>query len=73
MQRLGGEGPQLARQGEATSGAFLGKLWGSRGKLLERHELGNLQRRQSVSSQGGPGEGGRGGGQRIQATEDRKP
>lgn len=44
VQGLGGEGPQLARQGEASSGAILGELWGSCRKLLKRHELGNLQR-----------------------------
>lgn len=46
MQGLGGEGPQLARQGEASRGTILGELWGPRGELLERHELGNLQRTQ---------------------------
>lgn len=44
MQGLGSEGPQLAGQGEASSGAILGELWGSCRKLLKRHELGNLQR-----------------------------
>lgn len=44
MQGLGSEGPQLAGQGEASSEAILGELWGSCRKLLKRHELGNLQR-----------------------------
>lgn len=44
VQGLGSEGPQLAGQGEASSGAVLGELWGSCRKLLKRHELGNLQR-----------------------------
>lgn len=60
MQGLGGEGPQLARQGEASSGAVLGELWGPRGELLQRHELGNLQREHSVSRQGACGRGVRG-------------
>lgn len=53
MQGLGSEGPQLAGQGEASSGAVLGELLrGSGRKLLERHELGNLQRApQSISQQ----------------------
>lgn len=60
VQGLGGEGPQLAGQGEASSGAILGELWGSCRKLLKRHELGNLQRTQSVSRQ--EKHGGEGGG-----------
>lgn len=51
VQGLGGEGPQLAGQGEASSGAILRELWGSCRKLLKRHELGNLQRTPSVSRQ----------------------
>lgn len=61
VQGLGGEGPQLARQGEASSGAILGELWGSCRKLLKRHELGNLQRARSVSRQTNCGGGERGG------------
>lgn len=56
VQGLGGEGPQLAGQGEASSGAILGELWGSCRKLLKRHELGNLKRTQSVSRQENVGE-----------------
>lgn len=54
MQGLGGEGPQLARQGEASSGAVLGQL-------LARHELGNLRRKQRVwgARSRGAGEGQR--------------
>lgn len=54
MQGLGGEGPQLARQGEASSGAVLGQL-------LTRHELGNLRRKQRVwgARSRGAGEGQR--------------
>lgn len=51
VQWLGGESPQLTGQGEASSRAILGELWGSYRKLLERHKLGNLQRTQSMSRQ----------------------
>lgn len=62
MQGLGGEGPQLARQGEASRGAILGELWGPRGELLKRHELGNLQRTQCEQMRKtAEGEGGEGG------------
>lgn len=40
MQGLGGEGAQLAWQGEASSGAALREL-------LAHHELGNLRRTES--------------------------
>lgn len=66
VQGLGGEGPQLARQGEASSGAILGELWGSCRKLLKRHELGNLRKR--VQGESGDGadrqQRGRGSGAR---------
>lgn len=52
VQGLGGEGAQLARQGEASSGAILGEFWGSRGELLTHHELGNLQRTESIKGMG---------------------
>lgn len=68
VQGLGGEGPQLARQGEASSGAILGELWGSCRKILKRHELGNLQRAQSVSGQINCGGGERGGENKARRT-----
>jgi hypothetical protein len=66
VQGLGGKGPQLAGQGEASSGAILGELWGSCRKLLKRHELGNLQRPQSLRrhSNVGEEEGAETGGQK---------
>lgn len=66
VQGLGGKGPQLAGQGEASSGAILGELWGSCRKLLKRHELGNLQRPQSMRRHTNMGEekGAETGGQR---------
>lgn len=48
VQGLGGEGAQLARQGEASSRAILRELWGPRAELLTHHELGNLQRAESA-------------------------
>lgn len=51
MQGLGGEGAQLARQGEASRRAILGELRGPRGELFTHHELGNLQRTESVSGE----------------------
>lgn len=62
VQGLGGEGAQLAWQGEASSGAILGEFWGPWGQLLTHHELGNLQRTESIRSkelvegEGGDGE-----------------
>lgn len=50
MQGLGGEDAQLAWQGEASSGAILGEFWGPWGQLLTHHELGNLQRTESIRS-----------------------
>lgn len=75
VQGLGGEGPQLARQGEASRGAILGELRGPRGELLERHELGNLQRRQceqtrkTVEGEGGERGGCQGNKEEGQRTE----
>lgn len=73
MQGLGGKGPQLARQGEATSGAIMGELWGPWQEFLAHHELGNLQRTQSVSGQGACREGQEGGtAKQTGGTDDRE-